>query len=62
MPFGPTQKPIGGTVLAHGATTRLMLKKGKGEKRMAKLVNSPDLPENEAVFAISTGGICDAKE
>lgn len=23
---------------------------------------SPDLPENEATFAISNGGICDAKD
>ena len=62
MSFGPTQKPIGGNILAHAATTRLHLKKGKGETRIAKLVDSPDMPENEAVFAISAGGICDAKE
>ena len=35
--FGPTVKPVGGHVLAHASTTRVMLKKGKGEQRVAKI-------------------------
>jgi meiotic recombination protein DMC1 len=35
--FGPVIKPVGGHVLAHASTTRIMLKKGKGEQRIAKL-------------------------
>lgn len=35
--FGPTIKPVGGHVLAHASTTRVMLKKGKGEQRIAKI-------------------------
>ncbi|KAL8584270.1 Meiotic recombination protein dmc1 [Nucella lapillus] len=56
------KKPIGGHILAHASTTRLMLRKGRGENRIAKIYDSPDLPENEATIAISGGGITDAKE
>jgi len=56
------KKPIGGHILAHASTTRVMLRKGRGECRIAKIYDSPDLPENEATFAITGGGISDAKE
>jgi len=56
------KKPIGGHILAHASTTRLMLRKGRGETRIAKIYDSPDLPESEATFAITPGGIADAKE
>ncbi|XP_073997467.1 meiotic recombination protein DMC1/LIM15 homolog isoform X1 [Rhodnius prolixus] len=56
------KKPIGGHILAHASTTRISLRKGRGEQRIAKIYDSPDLPENEATFAISNGGICDAKD
>ena len=56
------KKPIGGHVLAHASTTRLSLRKGRGEVRVAKVYDSPDMPESEASFAISAGGITDAKE
>lgn len=35
--FGPVIKPVGGHVLAHASTTRVMLKKGKAEQRIAKI-------------------------
>lgn len=35
--FGPVVKPVGGHVLAHASTTRVMLKKGKAEQRIAKI-------------------------
>lgn len=41
------KKPIGGHILAHASTTRIMLKKGRGETRIAKIYDSPDMPENE---------------
>ncbi|XP_049419124.1 meiotic recombination protein DMC1/LIM15 homolog isoform X2 [Epinephelus fuscoguttatus] len=56
------KKPIGGHILAHASTTRISLRKGRGEMRIAKIFDSPDMPENEATFAISAGGITDAKE
>uniref|UniRef100_A0A4W5JD68 Meiotic recombination protein n=1 Tax=Hucho hucho TaxID=62062 RepID=A0A4W5JD68_9TELE len=56
------KKPIGGHILAHASTTRISLRKGRGELRIAKIFDSPDMPENEATFAITPGGIADAKE
>uniref|UniRef100_A0A8C4GR81 G1 to S phase transition 1 n=1 Tax=Dicentrarchus labrax TaxID=13489 RepID=A0A8C4GR81_DICLA len=56
------KKPIGGHILAHASTTRISLRKGRGELRIAKIFDSPDMPENEATFAISAGGVTDAKE
>lgn len=57
--FGPVIKPVGGHVLAHASTTRIMLKKGKAEQRIAKIFDSPLMPEEEATFAITNGGIDD---
>ncbi|KAL5265965.1 hypothetical protein ACHWQZ_G006568 [Mnemiopsis leidyi] len=56
------KKPIGGNILAHASTTRIYLRKGRGELRIAKIYDSPDMPESEATFAITAGGIDDAKE
>ncbi|XP_067009097.1 meiotic recombination protein DMC1/LIM15 homolog [Anabrus simplex] len=56
------KKPIGGNILAHASTTRIALRKGRGETRIAKIYDSPDLPENEATFAITMGGIGDTKD
>lgn len=39
------KKPIGGHVLAHASTTRLSLRKGRNETRIAKVYDSPDMPE-----------------
>ncbi|URE23950.1 auxin-induced protein [Musa troglodytarum] len=43
------KKPAGGHVLAHSATIRLMLRKGKGEQRICKIYDAPNLPEAEAI-------------
>lgn len=56
------KKPIGGHILAHASTTRIALRKGRGETRIAKIYDSPDQPESEATFAITEGGIADAKD
>lgn len=56
------KKPIGGNIMAHASTTRLYLRKGRGETRVCKIYDSPSLPESEAMFAITSGGIADAKE
>lgn len=62
-PYNPDpRKPIGGNIIAHASTTRLYLKKGKGENRTCKVYDSPCLPESEAVFAITPNGIADAKK
>ncbi|KAI9576928.1 hypothetical protein GQX74_011351 [Glossina fuscipes] len=56
------KKPIGGNIIAHASTTRLYLRKGRGDNRICKIYDSPCLPESEAVFAILPEGIGDAKE
>ncbi|XP_044744997.1 DNA repair protein RAD51 homolog 1 [Coccinella septempunctata] len=56
------KKPIGGNIMAHASTTRLYLRKGRGETRMCKIYDSPCLPESEAMFAIYPDGIGDPKE
>ncbi|KAK9238030.1 Rad51-domain-containing protein [Lipomyces kononenkoae] len=53
------RKPVGGHVLAHASATRIMLRKGRGEERVAKLQDSPDMPEREATYCIGKGGIQD---
>jgi DNA repair protein RadA len=57
--FGDPTRPIGGHVLGHTVTFRLYLRKSKGEKRIARLVDSPNLPEAEAVFSVTGAGIGD---
>ncbi len=57
--FGDATRPIGGHVLGHQATFRLYLRKSKGEKRIARLIDSPYLPEGECVFAVTERGIED---
>lgn len=57
-----TKKPIGGNIIAHASTTRLYLRKGRGETRICKIYDSPCLPESEATFAILPDGVGDAKE
>ncbi|HOT06168.1 MAG: DNA repair and recombination protein RadA [Methanosaeta sp. PtaB.Bin039] len=57
--FGDPTKPVGGHVLGHTATFRLYLRKSKGEKRIARLVDSPNLPDGEAVFSVTTEGLRD---
>lgn len=59
---GDTKKPTGGHVLAHASTTRLYLRKGRGELRICKVYDSPSLPESEATFKIVKEGIADGDE
>lgn len=56
------KKPVGGNIMAHASTTRLYLRKGRGETRICKIYDSPCLPEAEAMFTITAEGIGDAKE
>jgi len=53
------KKPVGGHILAHASTTRLFLRKGKGEQRVCKIFDSPCIAEGEAVFQLGDGGIMD---
>ena len=55
--FGDPTKPIGGNIVGHTATFRVYLRKSKAGKRIARLVDSPNLPEGEATFMVETAGI-----
>jgi DNA repair protein RadA len=57
--FGDPTAAIGGHVVAHASTYRIYLRKGKKGTRVAKLVDSPNLPEDEAVFQVESSGIKD---
>jgi len=57
--FGDPTTPIGGHVLAHMSTYRLYVRKGKDDKRIARLVDSPNMPEGEAVFRVTPKGLTD---
>ncbi len=57
--FGDPTAPIGGHILGHTATFRIYLRKSKAEKRIAKLIDSPCLPDGETVFKVVTEGIQD---
>ncbi|MDI6825980.1 MAG: DNA repair and recombination protein RadA [Candidatus Aenigmarchaeota archaeon] len=57
--FGDPTMPIGGHVLAHQSTYRVYLRKSSGEKRIARMMDSPNLPPGECVFKITPDGIRD---
>ncbi len=58
--FGDPTRPAGGHILAHASTHRIMLKKASGGLRVAKVIDSPYLPESEAYFQITEKGVEDA--
>lgn len=57
--FGDPTTAIGGHILGHAATFRLYLRKGKDQKRVAKLIDAPALPDAETVFKVTEEGIRD---
>jgi DNA repair protein RadA len=59
MFFGDPTAAIGGHIVAHASTFRIYLRKGKKGSRVAKLVDSPNLPETEAAFMVEVGGLKD---
>ncbi|MEM1535781.1 MAG: DNA repair and recombination protein RadA [Candidatus Pacearchaeota archaeon] len=59
MIFGDPTRAIGGHIVAHGSTYRIYLRKGKKDARVARMIDSPNLPEAECVFFITEKGIQD---
>ncbi|MAH03686.1 DNA repair and recombination protein RadA [Candidatus Pacearchaeota archaeon] len=57
--FGDPTTPIGGNILGHFSTYRMYLRRGKKGSRVAKLIDSPNLPDNECVFFVTDNGIVD---
>ena len=61
--FGDPTTAIGGHIVGHASTYRIYLRRGKQGSRVAKLIDSPNLPDNECVFFVTDGGVVDeAKE
>ena len=60
--FGDPTQAIGGHIVGHSSTFRIYLRKGKKGSRVAKLVDSPNLPENECMFFVNMSGIDDKEE
>ncbi|USN45794.1 MAG: DNA repair and recombination protein RadA [Candidatus Woesearchaeota archaeon] len=58
--FGDPTEAIGGNIVAHNSTFRIYLRKGKKGTRVAKLVDAPNLPDNECVFKVTEEGLEDA--
>jgi len=59
MMFGDPTTPIGGNIVGHASTYRIYLRRGKKGSRVAKLIDSPNLPENETIFFLGAKGVTD---
>jgi DNA repair protein RadA len=57
--FGDPTRPIGGHIVGHTATFRIYMRKSKGGKRICRLVDSPSLPDGEAVVTLTEEGVKD---
>ena len=55
-------QPVGGHIIGHTSHTRVFLRKGKENIRIARLVVSPFLPEGEVPIKITVRGIESAEE
>jgi len=57
--FGDPTTAIGGNIVGHASTYRIYLRRGKQGSRVAKLIDSPNLPDNECVYFVTTEGLKD---
>lgn len=60
--YGDPTQPVGGHVLYHAPGVRVQLRKSRGNKRIARIVDAPHLPEGETVFVITDYGITDPED
>ena len=59
MMFGDPTTPIGGNIVGHASTYRMYFRRGKQGSRVAKLIDSPNLPDNECSFFVTEAGLKD---
>jgi len=59
MMFGDPTTPVGGNIIGHMSTYRIYLRRGKAGSRVAKMVDAPNLPENETMFFLTEKGVRD---
>ena len=57
--FGDPTNAIGGNIVGHASTYRLYLRRAKQGSRVAKLIDSPNLPDGEAIYFVTNQGIKD---
>jgi len=57
--FGDPTTAIGGNIVGHASTYRMYLRRGKQGSRVSKLIDSPNLPDNETVFFVTDSGVVD---
>lgn len=58
--FGDPTRPVGGHVVGHLSTYRVYLRKaGKGGQRVARMIDAPELLDDEVVFNVSEVGVRD---
>ena len=57
--FGDPTTAIGGNIVGHASTYRIYLRRGKQGSRVGKLIDSPNLPDNECMFFLSEAGVVD---
>ena len=57
--FGDPTTAIGGHIVGHASTYRVYLRRGKKGSRVAKLIDSPNLPDNETIFFVTEAGVVD---
>ncbi|WP_101295097.1 DNA repair and recombination protein RadA [Halegenticoccus soli] len=55
--FGDPTQPIGGNILGHTSTFRIYLRKSKGDKRIVRLVDAPNLADGEAIMRVQGAGL-----
>ena len=54
------KKHVGGHVLAHASTVRLMTRNGRAGTKVLKVEQHPSMPQNDAGFSITEQGVADA--
>lgn len=62
MFYGDPTRAVGGNIIGHAPNNRVYLRKSKGQKRIARLVDSSYLEPGEVVFEITPQGVRDPAE
>ncbi len=60
--YGDPTQAVGGHVLYHAPGVRVQLRRSRGNRRIARVVDAPHLPEGETIFIITEEGIRDPAE
>ncbi len=58
--FGDPTEAVGGHIVGHNSAFRIYLRRGKKGTRVAKLVDAPNLPDDETIFQVTESGLVDA--